>query len=304
MLTSFKRVLKFAVIDFYRNNLRAIAAVFVLVITIFLAIGLFFLHGMSSFIIQQVQNKIDITAYFKADTAESDILSAKDKIAKEDPDIKNIEYVSKDQALALFTQKHQDNPVFTNALNEVGENPFLPSLNITTNGDASQYQQIATILQEPQYSPLIDRVDFSQKKDTIDKVFSITSGVSSFGLVLAIIFMIIAVLVVFNTVKLAVDSAKEEISTMRIVGASSWFVRAPFVIQGAIFGCISFIICFVITALAAYFLTSSVAVVMSGFSLWNYFLSNIWMIMLIQLASGIGLGVVSSFIVVQRYLKV
>ena len=113
--------------------------------------------------ILQVQNKIDITAYFKGDALEEDILQVKDQIIQLSLDIKNVEYVSKEQALNTFSQKHQDNTVFSNALSEVGENPFLPSLNITTTGDVLLYQQVTTMLQGEQFSGLIDSVDFSDK---------------------------------------------------------------------------------------------------------------------------------------------
>ena len=128
------------------------------------------------------------------------------------PNIKNIEYISQDQALASFNQKHEDNPVLSKALQEVGDNPFLPSLNITTNGDPSQYAEVSNILQTSDFSKLIDNVDFSQKKDTIEKVYSITSNINMFGLILGVILIIVAILVVFNTIKLAIENSKEEIS--------------------------------------------------------------------------------------------
>lgn len=304
MFTSFKRVLNFAFADFYRNKGISIAAIFVLIITTLLITGLFFIHGISNFIISEVQNKIDITAYFKADTQEQDILNIKDEILKSSPDIKSIQYISKEDALNDFVQKHKDNGVFLKALTEVGINPFLPSLNITTNGNALQYEQVSNILQQEQFSNFVEKVDFSQKKDTIEKVFSITSNINKFGLGLGAIMILIVISVVFNTIKLVIDRSKEEIGTMRIVGASSWFVRAPFVIQGAIFGFISFIICFLITILLSYFLSSGLSVIMPGFSLFGYFVSNFWIIILIQLGFGVGLGVTASFIVVQKYLKV
>jgi len=304
MFTTFKRVCKFALVDFYRNKGISIAAIFILMIAIFLVTGLFFLRGASGYIVGQVQDKIDITAYFIQEATEQDILDAKDKMLTLSPDIKNITYVSKDDALAIFTQKHQDKPALSNALIQIGSNPFLPSLNITTTGSAEEYQNVADVLQSGQFSGLIDSVDYSQKKDIIDKVFSITRDVGAFGLVLAIILITVAVLVVFNTIKLAIQNSKEEISTMKIVGASSWFVRAPFIVQGAIFGLVSFLICFLVAAILAYFLSPRFLVVLGGFSLWRYFESNIWLIMLVQLCVGVGLGVVTSFIAVGKYLRV
>lgn len=304
MFTNLKRAFKFALSDFSRNIGRSISAIFVLMIIIIFVTGLFFLRGASNFIISEVQNKIDITAYFKSDAKEEDILNIKDTILKDFPDIKKIQYVSKEDALNNFTLKHQGNSVFSNALTQVGDNPFLSSLNITTTGNALQYENVANVLQSDQYSNLIEKVDFSDKKATIEKIFSITSSINTFGLVLAIILILIAILVVFNTIKLAIDSSKDELTTMRIVGASSWFIRTPFIIQGALFGFVSFVFCFFITAFMAYFLSSGLLSIMAGFSLWHYFISNIFLIILIQLLFGVALGIISSFIVVQKYLKI
>ncbi len=126
----------------------SVAAIFVLTITIMLVTGLFFFHGVSNFLILQIQNKIDITAYFKSDAQEQDIFTVRDSLKSKFPSIKDIEYVSKDHALNSFTQKNQDSTVFSKALSEVGDNPFLPSLNIMTDGNVQQYQQIANLLNQ------------------------------------------------------------------------------------------------------------------------------------------------------------
>ena len=209
MFTNFKRILNFAFKDFSRNKGISVAAIFVLVVTIMLVTGLVFFQGIAGHLTAQIQNKIDITAYFKNGTPESDILKVKSEILSDSPNIKNVEYISQDQAQASFMQKHQNNQVIANALQEVGSNPFLPSLNITTNGDPSQYAQVANILQTSDFSNLIDSVDFSQKKDMIEKVYSITSNMNMFGLILGIILIIVAILVVFNTIKLIVENSKE-----------------------------------------------------------------------------------------------
>ncbi len=304
MLTNFKRVFHFALQDFSRNKGMTLAAIFVLTLTILLVTGLFFLNGVNRYLVDTIQNKIDITAYFKSDASEAAIMQVREDLLAKAPDIKTIEYVSKEDALADFNEKHKDSEVFANALSEVGDNPFLPALNITTKPETQHYEQIAQILQQPEYSDLVEKVDFSEKKDTIETVFAITSNVNKFGVGMGIVLMLVAILVVFNTVKLIVDASKEEIATQRIVGASAWFVRAPFVIEGALFGCIAFLICLAVTLAFVYFLTGVSQVIMPGFSLMAFFISNILLILAIQLAVGVGLGVVSSYIVVRKYLKV
>lgn len=303
MFTNFLRVYNFAVKDFLRNKGISLAAIFILVVTVMLATSILFSQGIASFLITQIQNKIDITAYFKEDVKDQDILIARDELLKSEI-VKDVTYVSREDALKNFTERYKDNDVFTKALAQVGDNPLLPSLNIKTNGDPAQYQAVADILQKDDFKNIIDSVDFSQKKDVINKVYSIRSAITKTGLILGIILIIIAILVVFNTIKLTVDSLKEEISTMKIVGASNWFIRGPFIILGAIYGFIAFIICFIISGLFFYFLAGKILEILPGFNSFDYFLAHAWIFILIQVIFGVGTGVVSSFLAVRKYLKI
>jgi cell division transport system permease protein len=304
MLTSLKRVVSFAISDFSRNKGISLAAIFVLVVTIMLVSGLFFFQGIAGYLTSQLQDKIDITAYFKDGTAEQDILDVKDQIVKLSPNIKNVEYVSQDQALATFNETHQGNAVLARALQEVGSNPFLPSLNIVTNGEPAQYEQVANILQTSDFSKMIDKVDFSQKKATIENVYTIVKNMNLFGLVLGIVLIFLAISVVFNTIKLGVESSKEEISTMKIVGASDWFVRGPFIIQGIMYGVVAFIICILLSGIAAYFLSPKISIILPGFDLFSFFLTNWLIFVIIQLGFGVGVGAISALVVVKRHLEV
>lgn len=305
MFKNLKRIFKFAVNDFSRNKGISIAAIFVLVVTIMLVTGLFFFHGVANYLADEIKDKIDVAAYFKEDTAEADILKAKDEIAKLSSDIRDIEYVSRDQAREIFNEKHQDNKILAKALQQVGDNPFLPSLNITTTkGEPAQYENVSNALESSEFIKLIDHVDFSQRKNTIEKIYSITSNINTFGIILGLILIVVAMLVVFNTVKLAVENSKEEIATMRVVGASDWFIRGPFMIQGIIYGFIAFVICIVVSAVSAYALTPKFSTVLPGFNIFSFFLTNWWIFVLIQLGFGIILGAISSYIAVRKYLDI
>jgi cell division transport system permease protein len=302
-MSDFNRTMQFAFQDFNRNKGISLAAIFVLTVTVLLISSGFLFHGVANYVTGQIQNKIDITAYFKAGTQESDVQAAQVEIQKLST-VKGVQYVSQAQAMATFQQAHQNDVTLQQAITQVGENPFLPQLNISTNGDPTQYQQVANVLANSDFSNLIDHVDYSQKKAVIDQIYAITSRINRFGLVLAVLLVIMAILVVFNTVKLAIDNSKEEIATMRIVGASDWFIRGPFIICGAIYGLIAFGISFVISLLSAYGLSYYLAIVMPGFNLFTYLLTNILIFVLIQLLFGVGLGILSSYIVVRKYLKI
>lgn len=302
--TYFKRVLHFAVANLSRNKGMSFVAVFVLSVTVMLATFLFLVHGVSSFLITTIQDKIDVTAYFKEEVEEQDILNIKEEILDSVPEITNIQYVSKEDAFNNFNETHKDNPVFANALAELGINPFLASLNIRTNGSPSQYEQVSNILQQEQYSQSIEKIDFAEKKDVIEKVFSITSNITIFGLVLGGIMILIVALVVFNTIKLVIETTKDEINNMKIMGAPMWFIKTPFILQGALFGMIAFIICLLVSLIVVGFLSGAVLAVVPGFNLFEYFISSLWLILLIQIGFGVGLGTLSSLIVVNKHLKV
>lgn len=303
MFTTFKRVLKFAWSDFARNRGNNFAAIFVLVVPILLATSLFIFQGLSQYIVSEIQTKIDVTAYFNSDAKEADILNVKAQILKLSPDIKQVDYISKEQALKEFNDRHKDNPDFTKAIDEIGANPFLPSLNIVTS-QAYQYQKISDFLQSDGFSSIINKVDYSQKKDTIDKFYSITSNINEGGLILGIILFVIALIVVLNTIKLSIDNSKEEITSMKLVGASNWFIRGPFIIQGAICGLLAFLVCFIASGLALYSMASNLEILVPGFNIFHYFLSNFGIVFLIQIGFGVGLGALASFFLVRSYLKV
>ena len=303
-LTNFKRVLTFALQDFNRNKGITLATIFVLLVAMALVSGIFFFQGMMSYLVSEIQDKIDIAAYFNSNTSEEDILAVKEAILSSSPDIKAVEYVSSSQALAEFNEKHGDNPTLARALEQVGENPFLPSLNIITNGESAQYEEVYNTLETADYAKLIYKVDYSEKKDTIEKVNSIISNVNKVGIIAAIILIVVAVLVVFNTIKLAVENSKAEISTMKIVGAGNWFVQGPFVVQGVIYGVVAFIICVLLMGVAAYAMQGKVAVILPGFNTLSYFLSNLWFFSLIQLGFGVGVGVISSFVAIKKYSNI
>jgi len=303
MLTSIKRVLKFACNDFSRNRGNNVAAIFVLVIPILLATSLFVFQGLSQNIISQIQSKMDVTAFFKEDAAEEDILMVRDELLGVSSEIKSIQYVSKEKALQDFTDRHKDNPDFMQALEEVGINPFLPSLNILTE-QSYQYEKISSFLESGPFSQLIEKVDYSQKKDTIEKFNNISSDINKFGFILGGVLFLIAILVVLNTIKLSIDNSKDEITAMRLVGASDWFIRGPFIIQGVICGFIAFLICLIASGTAAYFLSPKLEIMAPGFSIFSYFINSLGIIALIQIGFGVGLGVLAGFILVRSYLKV
>ena len=301
MFTTFTRICCSGWLSFYRNSGISIATIFIMVMTISLVTSLFIFRDVTRFLITTLQEKVDISVYFREATQEEDVLRVKEEISQI-PEVKKVEYVSQLEALDRFVQRYKDDPVIMGSLAEVG-NPFRASLNIQA-WQASQYEAVANFLETSSNKDLIEKVDYRQRKAVIERIFSLTSGISKAGIILSLILGLLAILVTFYAIKLAIYSSKDEISMMRLVGASNWFIRGPFWVQGALSGFFAVVITLLIFTLTLFFLSPKLEILFSGLDVFKYFAGNFWVIFLIQIATGVGLGVISSTIAIRKYLKV
>ena len=141
MFTLLKRILKASWLNFRRNIGLSLATIFILLITISLITYLFLFRQISQFLIAELEAKVDISVYFREDSPEEEILKAEDELSKMS-EVKEVEYISQEMAREKFIQKHKDNPLLMASLEEIGENPFLASLNIKAQ-KPEQYETLA-----------------------------------------------------------------------------------------------------------------------------------------------------------------
>lgn len=278
------------------------ANIFVMVMAISVITSLFLFKDISQFLISSIQEKVDVSVYFKYETPEDDIFKVKEELGGI-PEIKEVEYVSKDEALKRFTEKHKDNPILMESLAEVGMNPFLASLDIKAF-QANQYEAVAGFLENSNFNSLIEKIDYHERKPVIERIYSLTSNFNKAGIIFSIIFAIVAIMVAFNTIRLAIYNSREEIRIQRLVGASNWFIRGPFLVQGAICGFCAALICLLLFTVLTWGFNSRVETLFPNLNLFGLFVGNFWLILLIQVMSGIGLGMISSLIAIRRYLEV
>jgi cell division transport system permease protein len=302
MFTSLKRIFRAGWINFSRDGGLIAATLFILVMTISVITSLFLFGEISHFLVSSIQEKVDISIYFREEILEEDILKVKEEVA-EIPEVKEVEYVSKEDAFEVFTEKHKDNPVLMESLAEVGENPFLASLDIKAF-EANQYQIITNFLETSDFNNLIAKIDYYQRKPVIERISFLSSNLNKAGIIFSVVLAIFTILIAFNTIRLAIYNSREEIKIQRLVGASNWFIRAPFLVQGAISGFFAVLICISLFALITWGLNSKMEILFPGLSLFGFFTGNFWLILLLQLFSGVGLGVVSSLIATRRHLEV
>jgi cell division transport system permease protein len=299
MFTSLKRIIRSGWLAFRRQAGLSAATIFILVMTTSLVTSLFLFQKATQFMISQLQEKVDISVYFKNDALEQDILKIKDEISKI-PEVKNVEYVSHQEGLKRLLERH---PEFKESVEETEGLLNLASLNIKAN-QSSQYAAISNFLENAPFKNLIEKIDYYQRKPIIERVFSLSSTINRSGIIFSIILAIVAFLVAFNQVKFAIFNSREEIAIQRLVGASNWFIRGPFLVQGVISGFFAILITLFIFFPLLFFFGPKVEILFPGLNLFEIFTTNFFLILLFQFFTGIGLGVVSSLIAIRKYLKI
>lgn len=301
MYTNFFRVFKFGWQEFLRNIGVSIGTVFVMFIALSLLAGTIFLKGATDNLISILKEKIDISVYFNLDVKEEEILKIQERI-ENFPEVKGVEYVSREKALEIFKQRHKDNPQIMGALTEIGENPLPASLNIKA-ASASAYEALSNFLEKGEFKNLIEKVNFRQNQPIIERLFSISSMIKRIGITGSLLLIFIALVVTFNTIRIAIYSKREEIKIMKLIGATNWFVRGPFLVQGILVGLFAGIFSFLLFwGSDVLFLSESG--IFRELGLLNFFEKNILLLFLVQVLGGILLGILSSFFAAQKHLKI
>ncbi len=303
--TSTKRVIRAGFINFRRNGTISTAAVLITTVTLSVIAGLILLQAVLHFSLAQIKDKVDVTIYFTTTAKEEQIMTLKSSLEKL-PEVATVSYISAEQALTDFRERHQDDYLTIQALDEVGSNPLGAELDIKAK-DPSQYESISNFLEgdtdvAQSANTVIEKVNYHQNKVVIDRLNAITAGAEKLGFGITLVLVIVSILIMFNTIRLTIFIAREEIGVMRLVGADNRYIRGPFLMEGVIYGTISSVL-----AMALYYpLTLYLGKHMTdffGMNVFEYYLSNFFQIFLIILVSGIILGSISSFIAVKKYLK-
>ena len=302
MVTTLSRIIKYGVQGFLRNGWQSIPTLSVMSLALFVFLSLIIFNVLTQNTLALLRDKIDISVYFQTKTAEDDILKVK-KSLESLAEVKSAEYISRDQALTQFQERHKGDETITQAIKILEGNPLLASLNIKAK-NPGDYPVIASYLNNENLKELVDQVTYNQNQLVISRLAKIVDTIQRVGIALMIILSVIAVLVTLNTIILTINSTKDEISVMRLVGAGNKFIRGPYIVQGVLYGALGAVISLAIMAPLIALASPYAASLMPEISLQAYFYSNLLKLIAYQLLFGIALGIVSSVIAVSRYLKI
>jgi cell division transport system permease protein len=217
-----------------RNSAPSIAALMTVMITT-IVLGVFIpITNITTGAANDVRARLLVEVFIKDDATKTEVAALKEKLI-ETPNAKTVVYVSKDDAIDSLGKQGSD------VSELLGENPLPASFRVTPK-DPDQIQNIVDSLETTTVgakkvtytSPAIDEV--KNREDQTDKILSITGGVKFAMWGLAILLVLTSILLVGNTIRLSIYARRRELEVMRMVGATNWFIRWPFVIEGIFVG--------------------------------------------------------------------
>ena len=307
MWTSIKRVIKGGMMNFYRNGFVSLASVLIMTVTLFVIGSVMFLSATLTISLEEIKSKVDVNVYFLTSAPEEEVTSLAQAL-RTLPEVKEVEYISREQALLDFKKRHENDELTLQALQELPDNPLGAVLNIRAK-EPSQYEGIANFLKGDSAlgsgtKDIIDEVNYYDNKSAIDKLSRILIAAERLGFGFALLLVIISISIAFNTIRLAIYISRDEIGVMRLVGASNKYIRGPFVVSGILYGVVSSLLTLALFYPLTYYLGDSTENFFSGLNLFKYYLLHFGEFVLIIVGSGIVLGAISSFLAVRRYLNV
>lgn len=304
-----KRIFRAGFLDFWRNSFVSFAAVLMMVFTLFI-IGLAIFTGVIlNTTLQQFRDKADMNVYFTTDASEDQILTLQ-KSVNALPEVASSQYISADDALANFREQHQNDQLTLQALDQLGDNPLGAVLNIKAK-DISQYGVIADFLQQQEtlqtgQPQIIDKINYfdANQQNAINTLSQITNSAKWIGLAIVLIFVAITIAISFNTLRLAIYTSREEISVMRLVGAGQGYIRAPFLVEGILYGLIAGIITMLLFYPLTWWLGNATESFFGGVNVFSFYLVHFPLLFLVIVGSGVLLGAIASYLAVRRYLRI
>ncbi len=299
-----RRIFKTGAVNFVRNAWLGMAAIAVMVITLTIILFSIIANATFSDTIATFTDRIDISVYLKDEVTpkQRDNLIGRVKNLE---NVKSVEYITKAKALQIFKEQNADTPELAQAATESD----LPAGLKIKPRDPNRIESIRTFLegQEVKQQQAKETSYSGDRKAAIDKITESTRFFKQAGIVGVVVFAIISMLIIFNTIQMAIFNRRDELTIMRLLGASTNYIRGPFIVESMLYGVVSgiaslFIIHGLFTISARAFEASSFGLLDISFSN-QYFSDNYWKFLGLQLGIGVLIGTVSSLIATRRYLK-
>lgn len=303
---TFTRIIRTGMVNFVRNMWLAIAAMAIMIITLTIILFSVVVNATFNNTVQQITSKIDVSVFLKDSVTPSQTQALLRQL-RALPSVQSVQYLSKAQALQVYESQNGSNTQLLQAIDET-DNPLPATVKIKPK-NLNEINQVRTFVSRPSVQKLQSdpNYDSGDRRAAIDKITRATNILRRVGVTAVLVFAFISVLIIFNTIQMAIFNRRDELQIMRLLGASTGYIRGPFVVESVIYGILSAVISVLI--INGIFVTASSSLQATSFGLLDisysqsFFESHYWVLLTVQLVLGIFIGAASSVIATRRYLK-
>ncbi len=308
-MTIIKRIFKAGLQGFYRNRVVSLSSIFILILTLSVVMSLNIAHYVFNYTLNSIKDKVDIRVYMKADATDEEMAGVLNNI-KSIANVKNVLIESKADALSKYKEVHKNDKDALIALEEIGINPFGASITVQAL-DTSHYEGIEKSIQKYSEDRIIqsgtsaiDHINYQELRNSIEKINNIASQIDMIGIWTSAVFIFMSFMIVYNTTRLSIYVFREEINIMKLVGASNFFVRGPFIVEAVLYAIVATTATLVIFYPLSIWLTSRSVNFLQGLSIYEFYISDLWRSAALLLLTGVIITAISSYVAVRRYLRV
>ncbi|MBN2087509.1 FtsX-like permease family protein [Candidatus Peregrinibacteria bacterium] len=308
-MTWFMRVLTNAWQSLMRNKILSIATILIISLMLFIFNLILALSYATESVITNVGEKLDISVEINPGVENYTIQTFTDTLRK-NPDIKEVVYVSKDEALGRFGSKYPNVISFLDY--HKLQNP-LPDIVRIVSTDVENNNLIISYLERPEFERIVNQQKLKlnlEQKSRNEKILNITSFIKKTGIWMNVIFALVTILIIFNSININIHTHKNEIRIMKLVGATQTFIRAGFIFEGIIIAVVALLISVGFSKLILGYLATSLVGIISNENLLAgmnaillHFQDRFWFTLSWQLLAAIGAGIISSYLAIELYLR-
>jgi len=276
-----------------RNPYQSIAAVFIMVVT-FLAISVFaFIVFGSSVVIKHFESKPQVTAFFKADVTQANVDQLQNSL-RQTGQVASMKYVSKKDALQIYKEQNRNDPLL---LDLVTEDILPASLEIST----TDLKDLGSVSDTLKGSPYIDKVAY--QKDIVASLTNLTNLIRFIGITLIIVLALVSIFIMMTVIGFKVSQKKDEIEIMKLLSATNWYIRWPFILEGISYGVVGTLLGWFIASAGLMYATPYLESFLRGIPLFPVSFLFLIGLLAIELFIAVVLSVLASSLAVRRYLK-
>ncbi len=299
------RIFKAGGKNFFRNAWLSVAATAVMVVALTIILLAIVLNATARGAIKELSKNLKVSVYLKEDTKEEDRVKLQQRLSDYEYSA-SVTFISADEARQQFTERFAGDEKLIEGLSLVGGETLPASLEVSVT-DLSKINDAANIARATEFESTVESITLGKTdaKKTIERAASAQSFIVTSSILAASIFGAVSVLIIFNTIRMAIFTRSDEIRIMKLIGATPNFIRGPFIVEASIYGLIAG--CIANAAVYALILSlgSKVSSQAEFAETYAFFIqpTTVAALLLGAIVAGVLIGVISSMLAMERYLR-